>query len=149
MLRTVLCSSYIKSLISTDLELPPCFSLLYIVCSKSACNTLACHTDRDQLHVFTKVWPPVTQNSLSAPPFSVKSSAEEIRTGTDLNSPSMNESLTLAVKLMNIVIHSTIHLSYLEVIDYFTEIMCLGLQMKITQDHSLSGRQIKFQTLLL
>lgn len=62
---------------------------------------------------------------------------------------SLDELLTLIVKLMNIVIHSTIHLSYLKVTDYFTEIMCLGLQMKTTQDHSLSSRQIKFQTLLL
>lgn len=61
----------------------------------------------------------------------------------------MDELLTLILKLMNIVIHSTIHLSYLKVQDYFTEIMCLGLQMKTTQDHSLSSRQIKFQTLLL
>lgn len=62
---------------------------------------------------------------------------------------SLDELLTLIQKLMNIVIHSTIHLSYLKVTDYFTEIMCLGLQMKTTQDHSLSRRQIKFQTLLL
>lgn len=55
---------------------------------------------------------------------------------------SLDELLTLIQKLMNIVIHSTIHLSYLKVTDYFTEIMCLGLQMKTTQDHSLSRRQI-------
>lgn len=66
-----------------------------------------------------------------------------------LKLPSANELLTLTLKLMNIVIHSTIHLSYLKVTDYFTEIMCLGLQMKTTQDHSLFSRQIKFQTLLL
>lgn len=69
--------------------------------------------------------------------------------GLMLKLPSMDELLTLILKLMNILIHSTIHLSYLKVTDYFTEIMCLGLQMKTTQDHSLSSRQIKFQTLLL
>lgn len=69
--------------------------------------------------------------------------------GSMLQLPSANELLTLTLKLMNIVIHSTIHLSYLKVTDYFTEIMCLGLQMKTTQDHSLFSRQIKFQTLLL
>lgn len=57
--------------------------------------------------------------------------------------------LTLILKLMNTVIHSIIHLSYLKVADYSAEIMCLALQMKTTQDHSLSSRQIKFQTLLL
>lgn len=50
---------------------------------------------------------------------------------------------------MNTVIHSIMHLSYLKVADYSAEIMCLALQMKTTQDHSLSSRQIKFQTLLL
>lgn len=69
--------------------------------------------------------------------------------GSMLKLPSMDELLTLIPKLMNIVIRSTIHLSYLKVTDYFTEIMCLGLQMKTTQDHSLFSRQIKFQTLLL
>lgn len=47
--------------------------------------------------------------------------------------------LTLILNLMNIFIHSTIHLSYLKVSDYFTEIMCLGLQMKTTQDHFYSA----------
>lgn len=69
--------------------------------------------------------------------------------GSMLKRPSIDKFSTLTPKLMNIVIHSTIHLSYLKVTDYFTEIMCLGLQMKTTQDHSLSGRQTKFQTLLL
>lgn len=69
--------------------------------------------------------------------------------GSVLKLPSMDELLTLILKLMNIVIRSTIHLSYLKVTGYFTEIMCLGLQMKTTQDHSLFSRQIKFQTLLL
>lgn len=44
---------------------------------------------------------------------------------------------------------SASHFSYLMVIGYFTGIMCLGLQMKSTGNHSLSCGQIQFLTLLL
>ena len=57
--------------------------------------------------------------------------------------------LNLTLELMKTVITATIYLSYLTVTDYFTEIMCPGLQMESTWDHPLSCRQIKFQTLLL
>lgn len=121
--------------------------------SKPSCKDPVCQTDRDLPYILS--WGKTSDEGGSSfhaagCPLWRKSYIQTDCGGVwMLKLPSMDELLTLILKLMNIVIHSTIHLSYLKVTDYFTEIMCLGLQMKTTQDHSLSSRQIKFQTLLL
>lgn len=110
-------------------------------------NHPVCQSDRDLPHILSRG---KTSNKAASSPHPLwRKSYRGQTVGLMLKLASMDELLTLILKLMNILIHSTIHLSYLKVTDYFTEIMCLGLQMKTTQDHSLSSRQIKFQTLLL
>lgn len=77
----------------------------------------------------TSLAEPPTKHPVSLLTSTVKEKLRQT-VGSMLKLPSMNKLLTLTLKLRNIVFNSTIHLSYLKVTNYFTEITCLGLQMK-------------------
>lgn len=82
-----------------------------------------------EIYVTTSAEPPTKQDPVSMLTSTVKEKLGQT-VGSMLKLPPMNKLLTSTLKLRNIVFHSTIHLSYLKVTDYFTEITCPGLQMK-------------------